>query len=106
MLPGLHIEPYGTDTLVVVFSQPNSTLGISYYYGKVIGDNASDASCKTEVKAESSQCELRGLYPGRAYSVEARACLADSRGCGESIEGQSFTTPKGERTALSYCLFA
>ncbi len=91
---------------MVVFSQPNSTLGISYYYGKVIGDNASDTSCKTEVNAKSSECELIGLYPGREYSVEAKACLADSRGCGESIEGRSFTAPMGERTALSYCLFA
>ncbi len=90
---------------MVVFSHPNSTLGISYYYGKVIGDNASDTSCKTEVNAKS-ECELKGLYPGRAYSVEARACLADSRGCGESIEGRSFTAPMGECTALSYCLFA
>ncbi len=106
MLPGLHIEPYGTDTLVVVFSQPNSTLGISYYYGKVIGDNASDISCKTSVYAKSSECELNGLYSGREYSVEARACLPHSRGCGESIEGRSFTAPMGERRTFSYCLFA
>ncbi len=96
VLPGIQLQPTGTDSFLVVFSTPSISKGIDHYLANIKAINASDIHCIVSATNKIHQCELLGLEPATKYTIMAQACLKDELGCGEVINRTSVTEPMGK----------
>ncbi len=105
VLPGIQLQPTGTDSFLVVFSTPSISKGIDHYLAKVKAINTSDIRCKVSATNKIHQCELLGLEPATKYTIMAQACLKNEFGCGEAINRTSATEPMGKLHLKSFISF-
>ncbi len=96
VLPGMQLDPTGTESILVSFLTPNITEGIDHYLAKLQAVDLSDIHCTVSAADELHDCELFGLEPATKYTITAQACLEGDLGCGISVENTSVTEPMGE----------
>ncbi len=78
----------------VTFAAPLGNKELNFFE-VIIEGGCTEKICKLEKSARPLQCDFSGLLPATRYAVNARSCLAVSKGCGGNATALAITTPGG-----------